>query len=369
MITKGRKRGVNLTNKGFRKLNQAKSDVEIENNFQRYTLETMSEKTGLTPYTLSKVFSGSSAVDKQTLKCCFDAFNLTLLKEDYVFVKPKGDNLAEISSRLPAETCSDVDKTGDHEVVLCDQASPAALGDRPNTPGDQIPLDSVFYVDRPIIESLCYEAIQQLGVSINICAPKQMGKTSLMTRILAYAQTQGYQTVSLNLQLPDAEILQNLERLLKWFCGRVSKQLGLSNTVKDFWDNSLGSKTNATDYFNDVLLPKIDRPLVLAIDELNELFAHPDIAREFLLLLRIWTEKAKARIINDNLWYKLRLITVHSTEIPLPKSINFSFFNTGLIIKLPEFTVFQVQDLATGYEQNITKEQIEQLIALLRGHL
>jgi hypothetical protein len=90
-----------------------------------------------------------------------------------------------------------------------------------------MPLDSVFYIDRPILESLCYQAIQQPGATLNIRAPKQMGKTSLMTRILAYAKTQGDRTVSVSLQLADAEILQNLERFLKWFCARVSKQLDL----------------------------------------------------------------------------------------------------------------------------------------------
>jgi AAA-like domain len=48
------------------------------------------------------------------------------------------------------------------------------------------------------VESLCYEAIQQPGAMLNIRAPKQMGKTSLMTRILAYAKTLGHKTVSLN---------------------------------------------------------------------------------------------------------------------------------------------------------------------------
>ena len=59
----------------------------------------------------------------------------------------------------------------------------------------------------------------------------------------------------------------------------------------------MGSKANATDYFEDVLLANLARPLVIAIDELNQLFAYPDIAREFLLLLRTWSEKAKAWLL------------------------------------------------------------------------
>ncbi|WP_256874358.1 helix-turn-helix transcriptional regulator [Nostoc sp. C057] len=74
-----RRRGATLTTQGSRKLNQAKAQLEIEQNFKRYTLEDLSEKTGLTPNTLSKVFTGSVGVDKRTLECCFNAFNMTLL--------------------------------------------------------------------------------------------------------------------------------------------------------------------------------------------------------------------------------------------------------------------------------------------------
>jgi transcriptional regulator with XRE-family HTH domain len=377
----GRQRGVTLTAQGLRKLNQAKAGGEIEQNFKRYTLEALSEQTGLTPNTLSKIFIGSAGVDKRTLECLFDAFNLTLSTEDYLFKKPLQNNLAEVGSMFPAETCCPIQPACDsrsntpqiHKMDLL----PNNLQPRPPTaPRGQMPLDSVFYIDRPILESLCYKAIQQPGALLNIRAPKQMGKTSLMTRILAYAKTQGDRTVSVSLQLADAEILQNLELFLQWFCARVSKQLDLPNASADFWDNSLGSKSNATDYFEDILLANIaprsgslrDRPLVIAIDELNQLFAYPDIAREFLLLLRTWSERAKARVADSNPWHKLRLVTVHSTQILMPPAIDPSLLNTGLVIELPVFTQAQVQDLANRWEQEISGQQIEQLIALLGGH-
>lgn len=384
----GRKRGVILTKIGSRKLSQAKATVEIENNFKRYTLESLSEETGLTPTTLSKIFTSSAGVDKRSLKCCFEAFNLTLGEDDYLYVKPKPDNFVEIDSLLFAKTCSDFKLANDSSVkTICDlrattlhphQNSPQTnqmdqsrddlQSHLPTLPGGQMPLDSVFYVDRPMIESLCYEAMGQSGTLVNIRASKQMGKTSLMTRILAYAKIRDYHTVSLNLQLADGEILSNLERFLQWFCARVSKQLGLPNQTADFWDKSLGSKSNATDYLEDVILPKCDRPLVIAIDELHQLFTDPNIAREFLLLLRTWSEKAKLRVNSSNPWPKLRLVTVYSTEILPPSSLPPSLLNMGRVINLPEFTLPQVQDLAHRYQQEITKPQIKQLITLLGGH-
>jgi hypothetical protein len=333
----------------------------------RYTLESLSEETGLTTTTLSKIFTGSAGVDKRTLKCCFDAFNLNLSMEDYQYLNSKQDNLAEMSLLQSAENFSNL------EVMFGDytnspQSNKMAKSPSPPTvPGGQMPLDSVFYVDRPILESPCYEAVSQPGIVVNIRAPKQMGKTSLMNRILAYSKSLGYKTVSLNLQMADKEILQNLEHFLKWFCARVSKQLGLPNQTANFWDNSLGSKSNATDYFNDIILANIEHPLVIGIDEVTQLFAYPDIAGEFLELLRVWSERAKS-VADMNFWSKLRLVTVHSTEILMPSAINPSLLNTGLVIELPDFTTTQVQDLANRWGLEITQPQIQQLITILGGH-
>ncbi|MEH2306806.1 AAA-like domain-containing protein [Nostoc sp.] len=384
-----RRRGATLTAQGSRKFNQAKAQLEIEQNFKRYTLEDLSEKTGLTPNTLSKVFNGSVGVDKRTLECCFNAFNMTLLKDDYFYLEPHQDHLAEIGLMSSAEACDRIEPVCDsrsnvgqtHKMERFPKGRQSRTPDNLyprllTTPGGQMPLDSVFYIDRPILESLCYEAIQQPGALINIRAPKQMGKTSLMTRILAYANSQGHRAVSVNLQLANDEILQNLERFLKWFCARVSKQLDLPNEIASFWHNSLGSKSNATDYFQDVILSNLDRrvssrenrPLVIAIDELNQLFAYPDVAREFLLLLRTWSEQGKEADADINPWHKLRLLTVHSTEILMPPSIDPSLLNTGLVIELPEFTPAQVQDLAYRCEQEISSSQTQRLIALLGGH-
>jgi len=238
-----------------------------------------------------------------------------------------------------------------------------------------IALDSGYYIERPYLQSNCYDAIKQPGIIINICAPKQMGKTSMMIRILAYAETRNYHTVSLNLQLPENETLNNLKNLLKWFCARVSKDNGLLNQVAEFWDDSLDSKTNATDYLETIILPQCstkssqeNAPLIIAIDEINELFAYPHIAREFFLLLRTWSEKAKLKLKNGNLWQKLRLIIIYSTEVLLPPSLPPSIFNTMLKIKLPLFNLEEVQDLANKYQYEINLQQIKQLINLLGGH-
>jgi hypothetical protein len=122
-----RRRGVILTPRGREKLLIAKQDAEYrDNRGNRFTLEVLSEKTLLGVDTLMKVFAGESGVDKQTLKQCFQAFNLTLETSD--FQRP---NLSETNSSVQLNSVKEL-------------------------PEGQVPLDSPFYIERNSIEQTCY---------------------------------------------------------------------------------------------------------------------------------------------------------------------------------------------------------------------
>ena len=81
---KERRRGVILTREALEKLQEAKLKTEInENKGITYTLEALSDRTGLDPHTLIRVFTGETGVDRRTLSRCFKAFNLSLKPSDY----------------------------------------------------------------------------------------------------------------------------------------------------------------------------------------------------------------------------------------------------------------------------------------------
>lgn len=91
-----RKRGVVLTSVGLKKLQEARYQVELEENGgDRYTLEELSDRTQLAPFTVAKVLAREEGVDKQTLVLFFRAFNLELDQADYC--RPDAD-------REPPET-------------------------------------------------------------------------------------------------------------------------------------------------------------------------------------------------------------------------------------------------------------------------
>ena len=252
-------------------------------------------------------------------------------------------------------------------------------------PTGQVPLDSPFYVERPSavvnpetdlplsIEARCYSHIQQSGQLIRIKAPRQMGKTSLMARILNFARQQKLQTVALSLQQADLSILQDLDRFLSWFCATVTRSLGLPNKLDEYWDDVYGSSGNCTDYFEHHILPSVNGALVLAIDEVDEIFKYPELAFDFLGLLRAWYEKAKYGVSNSSIWQRLRLVVVHSTEVYIPLNVHRSPFNVGLSIELPEFTPEQVKTLVQrhsldwGNEQD-TEAAVTALMTLVGGY-
>ncbi|MBD2200740.1 AAA-like domain-containing protein [Calothrix anomala FACHB-343] len=234
----------------------------------------------------------------------------------------------------------------------------------PELPEGQTDLTSAFYVERPPIESQCYEEILKAGSLIYIKAPRKMGKSSLMARILYQASQQGCLTVPLSFQLADGKVFADLDKFLQWFCASVGRRLRISNKLGDYWDEIFGSKDNCTAYFEEYLLAEINQPLVLGLDEVDLVFQHPEIAADFFGLLRAWHEDGK----NREIWKKLRLIVVHSTEVYIPMNIYQSPFNIGLSIELPEFNVEQVLNLAQRHGLNWNSTQVEQLMGMVGGY-
>ena len=232
-------------------------------------------------------------------------------------------------------------------------------------PEGSVAIDSPFYLEREGVESVCYETIVKPGSLIRIKAAKWMGKTSLTNRILECGRFNQQKTVYLDFGSVERSILKDLDKLLRWLCVMVSRQLKIENQVKDFWDTDiLGSNDNCTVYFEEYLLEETEGVIALALDNIDRLFSYEEVIEDFFGMLRSWHEKGKI----DEAWAQIRLILVHSTEVYIPLDINQSPFNAGVPILLEEFTPSQVQALAKLYQLDWNKAEIEQLMDLVGGH-
>ncbi len=234
-------------------------------------------------------------------------------------------------------------------------------------PGRFLASDSMLYVERPPIEELAFAAVLQPGNLVRIRAPRQMGKTSLVHRAFAFAQQMNIHAVRLSFHQADDSIFTSLDRLLRWICWNVSRQLGLEPKLEEYWLDEIGSKVSCTTYFQEYLLPHLKHPCVVVFDELSRLFHHADLAQDFLPLLRTWHEDAMA----IHSWQKLRLMIVHSTEIYVPLKVHQSPFNVGLPLQLQDFERSQIEQLAERCklsELGLQFADLEPLLDLVGGH-
>jgi hypothetical protein len=227
----------------------------------------------------------------------------------------------------------------------------------------QVPLNSPFYIERPNFESNCYQTILEPGALIRIKAPKKMGKTSLMSRILNHGVKQGYQKVSIDVWSP--EILTDIKTFLQWFCATVSKKLGLKVNLDQHWDSYLTNQDNCSNYFTDYLLDEVSNPIILGLDNIDEIFGCDKIAGEFFKLLRSWHEQGK----NNDLWKNLRIVISHSQEIYATDiDVNCSPFNVGSSVELGEFNQLQVKELIKRHGLNWPGQEIQKLTDMIDGH-
>ena len=231
------------------------------------------------------------------------------------------------------------------------------------SPEGKIPLASSFYIERENIDRECDRQLLQPGAFVRIKGARKMGKSSLVSRLLAGTERHGYRTVGLNLHLAETEILASATKLIRWFCANVTQQLGLEPKWEEYWQADMGNLVSCTLYFQEYIFKHISNPIVLAFDDIDRLFDYPQTARDFLALLRAWHEKTK----DSDLWQKLRFLVVYSTDFSLYSVTPQSPLTIGSAIDLPPFTPTQIQELARRYSLELTASELEGLVELTGG--
>lgn len=142
-----------------------------------------------------------------------------------------------------------------------------------------------FCVVRDRLEKRCYEEILKPGTLIRIKSPDKMGKSLLMSRVLDAVSQNGYRTAIIDLRAANQEIFADINQFLKWFCVYVSYKLNIDQNPDECWKQSLGANANCTKYFETYLLSGVEQPLVIAIDNFDCIFEHPNIETDFCVFL------------------------------------------------------------------------------------
>lgn len=245
---------------------------------------------------------------------------------------------------------------------------PTAFANMPprdlGSPEGTMPYQSPFYIER----ETDHEALQSLremkGLTV-IKGSRQMGKSSLLNRLIAEANVINIKTAFIDFQMIENSAISNADIFYRQFCSLLSWELGVEDRVEEFWKNPLGQVQKTTNYVTKHLLKELpDMQLLVAMDEVERMFASP-FRSDFFSMLRSWYN-SRAR---GNDWARFNVALVTSTEpYQFIADLNQSPFNVGTVVELKDFTSAQVSDLNQLHGNPLSAEQVAKISELLGGH-
>jgi hypothetical protein len=231
--------------------------------------------------------------------------------------------------------------------------------------GGAVPLDSQFYIPRPVDAEL-QTSVSKRDSIILLKGARQMGKTSLLARGLQYAREQGIKAVSTDLQKFNAENFRSLNHLYKALAESIVNQLDLEVFPADTWDERRGPNANFERFIRREVLARFDAPLVWALDEVDRLFG-TSFGNEVFGLLRSWHNDRALDPTGP--WSALTIAIAYATEAHLfITDLNQSPFNVGTRLTLEDFTPTQVAELNRRYQSPIKdQEDLNRFYRLVGG--
>ena len=253
-------------------------------------------------------------------------------------------------------------------AVKTDETAPTAFANITTglgSPEGTMPHNSPFYIerecDREAVQAIC----QGDGVTVTIKGPRQMGKSSLLNRVMLEGCGRGMRSAFIDFQMIENAAIENPDLFYRQFCTTLAWELELEDRTEEAWKNQLGQVNKTTNYVQRYILKELpDEPVLLAMDEVERMFASP-FRSDFFSMLRSWHN----RRAQGGDWTRLNLALVTSTEpYEFIDDMNQSPFNVGMVIELSDFSPEQVAELNRRHVEPLKNADLEKLSRLLGGH-
>jgi len=223
---------------------------------------------------------------------------------------------------------------------------------------------SPLYVRRRA-DDVALTAIKRGGQTISIKGARQVGKSSLLMRVIDAAVAFGKRVAFLDFQSLDSETLGNADVFYRRFCAEIARALELKEPLDPHWDPGLGNLQRCSGFMQDGVLKLVNAPIVLALDEVDRLFDSP-FRSDFFGMLRAW--HGKRAVPTTPVWKRLDLVMVTSTEPKLLiENLNQSPFNVGERIELSELSPGEVSQLNQLHGTVLGVDEEKQLLAFISG--
>jgi hypothetical protein len=225
-------------------------------------------------------------------------------------------------------------------------------------PGGAVRLDDPCYLRREADHDVDTLA-PDIGNTLVIKAPRQMGKTSLLIRYLAKCKEAGKHTVLIDFQLFTSSQLEDLQTTLSMLAPMLLRDLGVDPSLR----RAIADTVALTDFVEDALMAKLDQPIAVAFDEVDRIVSRP-YRDSFFGMLRHWHNLRAMRPLQG--WERLDIALAVATEPSMFIEDDIqSPFNVTDPIRLGPFRREDLEQLNKHFGTILSAVALDQLHELL----
>jgi len=214
------------------------------------------------------------------------------------------------------------------------------------------------YVERPEDRKVL-AAAREIGETLVIKAPDQMGKSSLLARYIQECKKAGKKTAVIDFAMFGAAELSSYTDLLSNLAWSINDELDINSG--EFPE--IKNQTMMVAYVRRRILDATSGPLTLAFDEVDRVMGQPYSADFFTMLRSFHNSRTRTR------WGETDLVLVISTEpyLLIPENER-SPFNVVEPMVLQPFSRHECAALNATYAQPLSPAELDALYTLLQGH-
>ena len=234
---------------------------------------------------------------------------------------------------------------------------------------------SKLYIQRECDALVQRELESTIGATVVIKGPRQIGKSSLLSRIQHQAYELDKPVAFVDFQEFDNQTLLVEDLFYRRFCATLSEELEIPNRVAEIWqEDNLGNKHYCRQYLT-YLFKQIDEEygdeqprLLLAMDEVERIFSSK-FRSDFFGMLRSWHNRRARPSRKDRIFKRLDLVLVTSTEpYMFIQDLDQSPFNVAVNIDIDDFNLEQVAELNELHGSPFSLTELGVLHQQLNGH-
>lgn len=289
------------------------------------------------------------------------------------------DYLASLDQRGEEQGCSLLPSVRIEELIRqlrafpanFAQAAPVPSGPQPCLPdfepvGGAVPLGSPYYLARPVDDE-AYLALAQKASFLLLKGARQVGKTSLLARIMQKARESQARVVRTDWQTVPQVQLETAHAFLLGLAYSLVEQLDLDSSPEDCFHPKLPPTKNFDRFMRKQVFPAVREPLVWGIDEADRLF-ECDFRDDIFGMFRSWHNERS--LDPEAGWQQVTIVLAYATEANLfIRNIHQSPFNVGFHVPLTDFSREQVGELNHRYGEPLgSAAEVDRLHTLVGGH-